>query len=54
MGMDESEATDETQIWLSPEGSRDAIAEARAELAAGSGLTEKQIRAEFGVPKRSA
>jgi hypothetical protein len=41
-------------FWLSQDGNREAIATAREEIAAGKGLTEEQIRAEFGVPKRSA
>ena len=41
-------------FWLSQDGNREAVATAREEIAAGKSLTEDQIRAEFGVPKRSA
>lgn len=54
IGIDEWEALQETLFWLSQGESRDTIAQARAELANGDGLTEEQIRAEFGVPKRTA
>lgn len=54
IGMDEWEALQETLFWLSQNDSRETIAQARAELANGEGLTEEQIRAEFGVPKRTA
>ena len=54
IGMDEWEALQETLFWLSQNDSRETIAQARAELANGEGLTEEQIRREFGVPKRSA
>lgn len=52
IGMAEWEALQETLFWLSQDNSRDTIAQARAELARGEGLTEEQIRAEFGVPQR--
>jgi antitoxin YefM len=51
IGVAEWEALQETLFWLSQEDSRETIARAQAELAAGEGLTEEQIRAEFGVPK---
>ncbi|MGK2852956.1 MAG: type II toxin-antitoxin system Phd/YefM family antitoxin [Microbacteriaceae bacterium] len=54
IGVDEWEALQETLFWLSQEGTRDAVTAARAEIAHGGGLTEDQIRAEFGVPKRTA
>jgi antitoxin YefM len=53
IGIDEWEALQETLFWLSQEDGRDTIAQARAELANGKGLTEEQMRAEFGVPKRT-
>lgn len=52
--MDERDATDETSAWLSDHAGREAIAHAREELSDGKGLTEQQVRAEFGVPKRLA
>ena len=54
VSVDEWEALQETLFWLSQHGNRDAVSTARSELAAGEGLAEEQIRAEFGVPKRSA
>ena len=54
IGVDEWEALQETLFWLSQEGSRETIAEARAEIASGKGMSEEQIRAEFGIPKRTA
>lgn len=54
IGVDEWDALQETLFWLSQEGTRDAVAAARAEIAAGDGLTEEQIRAQFKVPKRTA
>jgi antitoxin YefM len=54
IGVDEWEALQETLFWLSQGDNREAVASAREEIAAGTGLTEAQIRAEFGVPKRSA
>ena len=54
IGMDEWESLQETLFWLSQDDSRDTIAQARREIAQGEGLTEEQIRAEFGVPKRTA
>jgi len=54
IGVDEWEALQETLFWLSQEDAREPVALARTELANGEGLTEEQIRAEFGVPKRTA
>ncbi len=54
IGIDEWEALQETLFWLSQDDGRATVAQARAELANGEGLTEEQIRAEFGVPKRTA
>ena len=54
IGADEWDALQETLFWLSQDGNREAVATAREEIAAGEGLTEEQIRAEFAVPKRSA
>ena len=47
--VDESETSHETSFWLSQKESLDIIAQARAELADGQGLTEAQIRSAFGV-----
>jgi antitoxin YefM len=54
IGMDEWEALQETLFWLSQDDTRETIAQARSELANGEGLTEEQVRAEFGSPQRSA
>lgn len=54
VAVEEWEALQETLFWLSQDDNRDAVAAARKELADGEGLTEEQIRAEFGVPKRPA
>ncbi|MEQ1737890.1 MAG: type II toxin-antitoxin system Phd/YefM family antitoxin [Rhodoglobus sp.] len=54
IGMAEWETLQETLFWQSQDDNRDTIARARTELANGEGLTEEQIRAEFGVPKRKA
>jgi antitoxin YefM len=47
--VDQSDTSHETSFWLSQTESLDIIAQARAELADGQGLTEAQIRSEFGV-----
>jgi prevent-host-death family protein len=54
IGAGEWDALQETLFWLSQDGNREAVAAARVEIANGEGLTEQQIRAEFGVPKRTA
>jgi antitoxin YefM len=54
IGADEWDALQETLFWLSQDGNREAVAAARVEIANGEGLTEQQIRAEFGVAKRTA
>ncbi len=52
IGSDEWEALQETLYWLSEPNIREDLARAKEEITAGRGLTEEQIRAEFGVPKR--
>jgi antitoxin YefM len=52
IGADEWESLQETLFWLSQPGTRESVQAARAEVAAGAGLSEEQIRAEFGVPKK--
>jgi antitoxin YefM len=54
IGADEWNALQETLFWLSQDRNREEVATAREEIAAGNGLTEEQLRAEFGIPKRSA
>jgi hypothetical protein len=48
---DEREALQETHYWLSQEGTLQAVAEARREVADGTGLSEQQIRARFGTQR---
>lgn len=52
IGADEWESLQETLFWLSQPDSKASIVAARAEVDAGKGLSEEQVRAEFGVPKR--
>jgi len=52
IGMDEWESLQETLFWLSQPGIREAIGEARADVAAGRFHTREQMRAEFNVPTR--
>ena len=47
--VNESDISHETSFWLTQTESLDIIAQARAELADGQGLTEAQIRSEFGA-----
>lgn len=52
VGYDEWQELQETLYWLStPEVAKDVEA-ARAEVAAGGGVSEDEIRARFGVPRR--
>ena len=51
IGADEWESLQETLFWLSQPGIRESVQEARAEVSSGGGLSEEQIRAEFGVAK---
>jgi prevent-host-death family protein len=53
VGAEEWESLQETLFWLSRHGVLDDVAQAREEVAAGTTLSEEQIRAEFGVPRRS-
>ena len=53
VGVDEWESLQESLFWLSQPGTLDTIAAGRADIAGGGGLSEEQIRAEFGVPKRA-
>jgi len=52
IGADEWESLQETLFWLSQPGVKESVETARAEVAAREGLSEEQIRSEFGVPKR--
>jgi antitoxin YefM len=52
VGADEWESLQETLFWLSQPGIREDIAQGRADIAAGRGAGEDEIRSEFGVPRR--
>jgi antitoxin YefM len=54
IAADDWDSLQETLFWLSQDAHREALETAREEIAAGDGLTEEQIRAEFGAPNRSA
>lgn len=54
IGIDEWESLHETLFWLSRPCTADDVAEARRELEEGTTFGEDDIRAEFGVPRRSA
>jgi antitoxin YefM len=53
IGVDEWESIQETLFWLSQPNIHEDIAAARQDIATGQTYSEDQIRAEFGVPKRS-
>ncbi|AIY03446.1 antitoxin [Arthrobacter sp. PAMC 25486] len=52
VGTDAWESLQETLFWLSQPDIREDVAQAKAEIAAGEGLSEEEIRAQFGVPNR--
>ena len=52
IGADEWESLQETLFWLSQSGIQESVQAARQEVASGKGLSEEQIRAEFGVAKK--
>jgi prevent-host-death family protein len=54
IGADEWESLQETLFWLSQPAILDDVAQARQELTEGATSNDEQIRAEFGVPRRSA
>lgn len=54
IGADEWESLQETLFWLSQPDVLDDVARARQELDAGTTLSEDEIRAEFGVPRRQS
>jgi antitoxin YefM len=53
VGADEWESLQETLYWLSQPGIKESLAEADADIAAGRTYGEDEIRAEFGVPRRT-
>ncbi|BBZ48659.1 antitoxin [Mycobacterium heidelbergense] len=52
IGADEWESLQETLYWLAQPGIKESLAEADADIAAGRGYGEDEIRAEFGLPRR--
>ena len=54
IGVGEWESLQETLFWLSQTGTKETVSVARAEVAAGDGRAEDQIRAEFNIPNRKA
>jgi antitoxin YefM len=53
VGIDEWEELQERLFWLANgDGLAQDIAQARAEIAGGEGLSEDEVRGRFGVPKR--
>lgn len=54
IGVSEWESLQETIFWLSQPNVLQDIAAAESEVAAGKGLSEDEVRARFGVPKRPA
>jgi antitoxin YefM len=54
VGIDEWESLQETLYWLSQPRAAESVVAARAELADGEGLSEDQIRQQFGVPRSPA
>jgi antitoxin YefM len=52
IGVSEWESMKETIFWLSQTNIHDDVAEAEAAIAAGQGVSEDDVRARFGVPKR--
>ncbi|WP_125614015.1 type II toxin-antitoxin system Phd/YefM family antitoxin [Specibacter cremeus] len=52
IGTDEWESLQETLFWLSQPNIRQDLGEARRDIAEGRGISETEIRREFGVPKR--
>lgn len=52
MSADDLESLHETLYWLSKPGTRESIAEAEREYAAGKTTGGDDLRAEFGLPPR--
>ncbi len=50
MSADDLESLHETIYWLSRAGTRDAVAAADAEYAAGQTISLENLRAEHGMP----
>jgi prevent-host-death family protein len=52
IGVSEWESLQETIFWLSQPNIVEDVAEAEKAIAVGDGLSEDEVRARFGVPKR--
>ncbi|KGN34321.1 antitoxin [Knoellia sinensis KCTC 19936] len=52
IGADEWESLQETLFWLSRQGTLDDAARARQDLADDETVSEDEIRAECGVPRK--
>lgn len=53
VSADEWESLQETLYWLSRPGITESITEAEKDIAADRSFGEDEIRAEFGIPRRS-
>lgn len=53
IGAAEWESLQETLYWLSQPGIRESIGQADRDIEAGRTYGEDEIRAEFGVPRRT-
>lgn len=53
IGVSEWESLQETIFWLSKPHIVEGVTDAESAIAAGEGLGEDEVRARFGVPKRS-
>ena len=52
MSADDLESLHETLAWLSKPGTRNAVAAAEREYAAGGTVSGQDLRTEFGLPPR--
>jgi len=53
IGVSEWNSLQETIFWLSQPNILNDVAQAQEDLDAGKGVGEEEIRARYGVPKRS-
>jgi antitoxin YefM len=52
IGVSEWESLQETIFWLSQPGILDDVAQSEQDVANGDTLSEDEVRARFGVPRR--
>ncbi|MFA7323847.1 MAG: type II toxin-antitoxin system Phd/YefM family antitoxin [Candidatus Nanopelagicales bacterium] len=52
IGADEWEEIQETLFWLSQPGIVDDVVQAHTDIDTGAGLSEDEIRQQFGVPRK--